>query len=380
MSVKFMSVPFVSSRIMSTFAEKAMLLNQFDSRFPTEESCEAYFRSVREEVGVTCRSCQSKEHKWIAGRKCFECLKCGHRTPLTAGTVMEYSKLPLRTWFYTAHLMTSIKQVLSAKEVQHQLSISYPPVWLLMMKLRDIMGKRENMYTLSGEVELDEAFFPTRMKGDEKDEPLKRGAGSQRQTKVLVIVESKPADELLVTYLESLLASYSDAKAKKVADLEKKVAKKAGVKKAVNYIKMFVLENLEAGTIERIAGRFIDEDAKVVTDGSKSHVKFKTLFNIHESHVEYDAASVVRTNLPWVHIVIGECRSGIEAIHKEVEQGFLQLYLNEYCWKFNRRFFRDSTNPKDDLFDRLVKISAMFTSDIKYDRNAEDTSDIEYDM
>ena len=67
------------------------------------------------------------------------------------------------------------------------------------MKLRDIMGKRENMYTLSGEVELDEAFFPTRMKGDEKDEPLKRGAGSQRQTKVLVIVESKPADEILVT-------------------------------------------------------------------------------------------------------------------------------------------------------------------------------------
>ena len=96
--------------------------------------------------------------------------------------------------------------------------------------------------------------------------------------------------------------------------------------------------------------------------------------------MEYDAASVVRTNLPWVHIVIGECRSGIEAIHKEVEQGFLQLYLNEYCWKFNRRFFRDSTNPKYDLFDRLVKISAMFTSDIKYDRNAEDTSDIEYDM
>jgi hypothetical protein len=36
--------------------------------------------------------------------------------------------------------MTSIKQVLSAKEVQHQLSISYPPVWLMMMKLRDVMG------------------------------------------------------------------------------------------------------------------------------------------------------------------------------------------------------------------------------------------------
>ena len=56
--------------------------------------------------------------------------------------------------------MTSIKQVLSAKEVQHQLGMNqYPPVWLMMMKLRDVMGKRENIYQLSGEVELDEALY-----------------------------------------------------------------------------------------------------------------------------------------------------------------------------------------------------------------------------
>ena len=357
-----------------------MLLNQFDSRFPTEESCETYFKSVREAAGVTCKHCQSDKYKWIAARKCFQCQRCGHRTPLTAGTVMEYSKLPLRTWFYTAHLMTSIKQVLSAKEVQHQLSISYPPVWLMMMKLRDIMGKRENMYTLSGEVELDEAFFPTRMKGEERNEPLKRGAGSQKQTKVLVIVESKPADEILVKYLESLLTSYSEDKVKKVVEIDKKLAKKRGVKKAVNYIKMFVVDNLEAKTLDELAGQYVDKESKVVTDGSKSHINFKTMFRIHKSHTEYDAASVVRKNLPWVHIVIGECRSGIEAIHKEVEQGFLQLYLNEYCWKFNRRFFRDSTDPKYDLFDRLIKISAMFTSDIKYDRNVLETIEAEDNM
>ena len=52
------------------------------------------------------------------------------------------------------HLMT-FKQVLSAKEVQHQLGMEqYPPVWLMMMKLRDIMGKREKIYQLSGDIEL----------------------------------------------------------------------------------------------------------------------------------------------------------------------------------------------------------------------------------
>lgn len=78
------------------------------------------------------------------------------------------------------HLMT-FKQVLSAKEVQHQLGMEqYPPVWLMMMKLRDIMGKREKIYQLAGDIELDEAFFPTRMNDAEKEETLKRDAGSQR--------------------------------------------------------------------------------------------------------------------------------------------------------------------------------------------------------
>jgi hypothetical protein len=81
---------------------------------------------------------------------------------------------------------------------------------------------------------------------------------------------------------------------------------------------------------------------------------------------EEDVHEVVKTKLPWVHIITGECRSGIEAIHKDVDKRFLQLYLNEYCWKFNRRFFRDSKKEKFDLFDHLIRISAQYTSDIKW--------------
>ena len=118
-----------------------MLLSQFEGRFPTEESCVSYFRDIRIIQGVSCPNCGVKTDKWLQGRKAFQCTKCGCSIPLTKGTVMEHSKLSLRTWFYAMHLMTSIKQVLSAKEVQHQLRIEqYPPVWLMMMKLRNIMG------------------------------------------------------------------------------------------------------------------------------------------------------------------------------------------------------------------------------------------------
>ena len=96
-----------------------MLLSQFEYRFPTEDSCIDYFKDVRLKALGACPKCGHTEYYWLRGKQAFECKSCRHRIPLTKGTVMEH--IPMRTWFYTMHLMTSIKQVLSAKEVQHQL-------------------------------------------------------------------------------------------------------------------------------------------------------------------------------------------------------------------------------------------------------------------
>ena len=339
-----------------------MLLSQFDSRFPSEDSCVDYFKDIRLQYGVTCPGCGEVSRKWLKGRKAFQCPKCGCSIPLTKGTVMEHSKLSLRTWFYTMHLMTSIKQVLSAKEVQYQLGIDqYPPVWLMMMKLRSIMGKRDAIYQLSREVELDEAFFPIRTPEESRGETIKRGAGSQQQAKVLVIVESKPVDDILMEYISENTAKAIE-KASKLAGK----ARRQSVAKVIHYVKMFVLDDLSAPVIDKIVQQHIEKDTIVITDGSSSHINFKDYFKKHVPYVEYDVDKVVKTNLPWVHIVIDRCRDGIAAIHGEVDRQFLQLYLNELCWKFNRRFFRDSTDPKYDLFDRLVKIAACYTSDIKW--------------
>ena len=341
-----------------------MLLSQFENRFPTEESCIEYFKDVRLKGLGVCPKCGNSEYYWLNGKLAFECKSCHHRIPLTKGTVMEHSKLPMRTWFYTMHLMTSIKQVLSAKEVQHQLHMSeYPPVWLMMMKLRNIMGKRESIYKLSGTVELDEAFFPTRMDADEKAEPMKRGAGSQRHSKVLIIVESKAVDDILREYLESKNVQKAMEDVAKLA----KRSKGQPVKKVVHYIKMLAIENLKASTIDDLLAQNVDAKAVILSDGSSSHVNLDKNFAGHIQIVEKgNVDEVVKKGLPWVHIVIGECRNGIAAIHKEIDGKYLQLYLNEYCWKFNRRFFRDSTDPKYDLFDRLVRISALYTSDLKW--------------
>ncbi|MBP8945805.1 MAG: IS1595 family transposase [Paludibacteraceae bacterium] len=99
--------------------------------------------------------------------------------PYVQGTVMENSKLPFMYWYIAMHLLTSTKKSFSAAELQRQLGHKrYQPIWEMECKLRDVMGKRDNLYQLTDEVELDNAFITTLIPEEEKDKPLKRGVGS----------------------------------------------------------------------------------------------------------------------------------------------------------------------------------------------------------
>jgi len=58
--------------------------------------------------------------------------------------------------------------------------------------------------------------------------------------------------------------------------------------------------------------------------------------------------------LPWVDIAISNTKRLFLDIHHHVDKDFLQSYLNEYCYKFNRRYFQNT------LFDRLIIASVNF--------------------
>ena len=315
-----------------------MKLFEFDKYFPDEESCKAKFKEIRDKQGVTCPKCGCQRHYWKTSKEMYQCAKCGCRQSLKAHTVMHGSKLPFRYWFISMHLLTATKHSFSAAEIQQQLEHKrYQPVWELLHKLRSVMGKRDDEYTLCGNVEMDEGFFTTQIPEELKGEKLKAGVGSQRQTKVAVMAETK----------ESL-------KPKKGQKLTK-----------VSYIKMIVVEDLLSETIGKIAGDNIESESKVITDGSTSHVKFKKLFSEHKSQVikPKDIGKV----LPWVHIAISNSKSLLRDIHHGISPEFLQNYLNEFCYKFNRRYFGEN------LLDRLIITSTSYKSDFEhrlYNKNA----------
>lgn len=308
-----------------------MKIFEFERNFPSEESCQDKFREMRMKEGVLCPKCGCVHHYWKSDKRMFQCKECGYRQSLRANTVMHGSKLPFKYWFIAMHLLTATKHSFSALELQRQLGHKrYQPIWEMIHKLRSIMGMRDGKYTLKGDIEIDEGFFTTEIPSEEKNEPLKRGAGSQAKTKVLVIAESS-----------------------EVAN-----PKNPDKPKAVRYIKMLVIPDQKAKTIDEIVSKAIEPESRLISDDTKSHIHFKDIFAEHKSLV-IEPKNIGKV-LPWVHVAIANAKTLFADLYHGVRREFLQEYLNEFCYKFNRRYFGE------DLFERLMLASANCRSGFEH--------------
>ena len=88
----------------------------------------------------------------------WECADCGRQTSLTAGTVLEATKLPLTTWFWAAFVVATDRRGLSAYLLQRQLDLgNINSAWFLLHKLRRAMVNA-NRTKLSGLVEIDGTY------------------------------------------------------------------------------------------------------------------------------------------------------------------------------------------------------------------------------
>ena len=146
-----------------------MNLTDFCKTYPDEESCERALRKYRECNTLYCPVCGGLHLSWNPSHRSWTCTDCGHETTLRSGTVMQGGKLPVFDWFVAMFLIAGTKRAISALEVQRQLGRKrYQPVWEMIHKLRDVMGKRDGLCRLSDQVELDEGFFTTETPNSEK--------------------------------------------------------------------------------------------------------------------------------------------------------------------------------------------------------------------
>lgn len=312
-----------------------MVLVEFLSKFPNENACVTYLKEKREVEGIKCKCCNKKtKHYWFKAQLLWKCADCGSRINLRAGTIMEKSKLPIQYWFVAIHLMTSIKKSFSALEMQRQLGHKrYEPIWLMMNKIRMSMGKRDKKYKLKGNIEVDDAYFEIVIdKEAKKGQPkkgkgeLKRGRGSERQLNVMVMVESTPNPKNENIHRPS---------------------------KSLGYVKMVVMDTPNSVGINYELKKSLSPESVVTTDGWKGYVNAGEVVEKHEQLVV--PSKEAHKKLPWVHTTIANAKRLMLGVHHSIGKSYLQNYLNEFCYKLNRRHFQD------DMFDRMIIAGANDT-------------------
>ncbi len=151
-----------------------MNLLEFYDRFPNEVACEEHLIKSRWPGGFVCPHCDCQKAWYLSARRSFECSNCHRQQGITAGTVFHKTRVPLREWFLAIHLLASStpssihirklsrvtaidKKGISALGLQGQLpSHDENTIRLMLKKLKTALGKRDELYQLTGVVEVDE--------------------------------------------------------------------------------------------------------------------------------------------------------------------------------------------------------------------------------
>lgn len=291
----------------------------FGVHFTDEQSCRLHFKEQRDKQGVVCKRCGGDSHYWLINKWSYQCKSCKSRTSLRSGTIMESSKLSFMTWYKAIFLLTTTKKGFSSKEIQRQLGLKrYEPVWAMVHKLRKAMGERDDRYALEGMIEMDEGYF-TIEASEQEHRTQKAGRGSKTKSNVMIMAES--------TVLEDIESGKKERQCR--------------------YFKAKVLENHQAGDLNNNLKKSIDGEKTIMfTDQSTSYVDIADYVDIHIS--EKSNEQTTKETLKWVHIAISNAKRNFAGTYHKIKKKYLQLYLNEFIYKLNRRYFGER------IFDRLI--------------------------
>ncbi len=278
-------------------------MREFHEQFSSRETCLDYLVKSRWPDGFVCPGCTSDEAYLNRRRYVFECAACRKQTSPTAGTVMHRSKIPIQDWFWAAYMMSTHTPGMSAKQLQRYLgTTSYETAWYLLQRFRRAMVN-DNRTLLSGTVEADETFIGGPVKG-------KQGRGS-----------TKGENKSLVLGMVEVL-SYRDGKGKS--------------KKRAGRIRLEIARNADEQSIRTFLDKNLEPGSKVQTDGWRGYSDTALLDYKHIVKIQDSPQSAARL-APHIHRVFSNLKTWLLGTHHGVEPKYLQAYLDEFVFRFNRR-------------------------------------------
>jgi len=297
--------------------------NEFLDWFSTEDDCLAYLERLRWGSGFVCPKCGSIGEAYRASRTRLMCRGCQHQTTVTAGTIFDKTRTPLRVWLAAAWYLTNQKQGVSALGLQRVLGLgSYQTAWTMLHRFRRAMV-RPGRDQLKGVVEVDETYMALT---DREDPPVK--TGRKRSTSKLLVA-------VAVELLEP--KGFGRIRLRRIP------------KASAQYLIPFIQESIEPG-------------AQVRTDGAGAYKPLNDLGYDHQRTVMLGSDVPAHVSMAGVHRVAALVKRWILGTHHgSVQPEHLDAYLDEFVFRFNRR----TSGSRGMLFYRLLQ-QAVVTAPVTY--------------
>jgi len=285
---------------------KRYTIKTFAAQFPNDDACLEWLKQNRWPNGITCAKCQRvTKHYKVTGRPAYACEFCGTMVSPKAGTIMAKSSTPLRSWFHAMFLMASTRCGISAKQLEREIGVTYKTAWRIFTQIRSMLV--DNVVLEGSSVEVDETYVG----GKDKNRHASkrggvRGRGAIGKTVVMGLVERK--GKVIAKVVPDVQASTL------LPILKEKVLDRS------------IVYTDELPTYNRL--NWMGYQHKRIHHASKVYV----MGDIHTNTIEGFWSLVKR---------------GISGVNHAVSAKYLQGYLNEYAFRYNRR---DNEQPMFEAF------------------------------
>lgn len=271
---------------------KGITIKQFQQFFAKEDDCRQYLFDMKWTGGYRCRHCSLT--RCVKGRTSFHlrCANCGYDESVTAHTVFHKIKIPLLKAFGMCFRIAVRKKGMSTVELANEFAINQKSSWLFKRKAQESMKSSGN-HLLDTIVEVDELLIGGPDKG-------KRGRSKGDKKLVVIAVEKVKDNKIGRAYAE-------------------------------------IIEDASAESFKPFFEKYIDKDeARVFTDKWKGYWPLESEFEIKQK------PSKGGKNFPGLHFVIMNLKGWLRGIHHHCSARFMNGYLNEFFFRFNRRNFLTS--------------------------------------
>lgn len=285
-------------------------LPEFQRAFPDDDACARYLEAVRWPQGFACHKCGliGEPYRFpTRSSVVLRCRGCKANTSLTASTVMQSSHTPLSTWFWGAYLMTTQTPGQSAVQFQRQLGLTrYETAFQILHKLRAGMVRPERDTIGSKHpTEVDECYVGGETRGE--------GRGMHHKSTVVGAVEVRSRQDDSKAYRRRVYAGR--LRLRVIPD------------RSAEVLTGFVKDNITPG-------------ASISTDGWGGYNGISEMGYRHEALTLTGDPEKAEAHLPMIHLVFSNMKTWIKGTHHgRIEPKHLQAYLNEYAFRFNRRFY-----------------------------------------